>query len=240
MIKAIFFDVGSTLLYPSPDVPTVYNKVVADWGYAFSYEEIDSFMPEVWAYYEEEVAADASFWADDARSHDIWVNMYALLSERLGITDDAERREIGSRVHTAFKTAAHWDLYSDVIPTLELLKERGLRISLISNWGKDLRAILADLPLDRYLDDAIISAEVELHKPDPRIFRLALERLGVEAHEAVHVGDQLIADVEGAQAVGMMGVLLDRERAIGQYSITSLHELEGNIVARGGELPRIG
>lgn len=239
MIKAVFFDVGSTLLYPSPDVPTVYNKVVADWGYSFDYDEIDSHMPAVWDYYEQEVVVDSSFWADDERSHDIWVNMYALLSKLLGITDEQERLEIGARVHTAFKTSAHWALFNDVLPCFELLKERGLKISLISNWGVDLRPILADLPLNGYLDDAVISAEVKLHKPDPRIFLLALERLGIEAHEAVHVGDQLIADVEGAQAVGIMGVLLNREGTIGNYSITTLDELEGNIVARGGELPLI-
>ena len=240
MIKAVFFDVGSTLVYPYPDVPTVFNKVVADYGYSFSHAQVDAIMPEVWDYYEQEVAADSSFWADDERSHEIWVNMYALLSERLGIEGEVERREIGGRVHTMFKSAAHWELFSDVIPCFEQLRERGVKISLISNWGKDLRTILPGLAINEYLDDAVISAEVELHKPDPRIFRLALERLGIEPHEAVHVGDQLIADVEGAQAVGIMGVLLDRERTIGQYSITSLDELEGNIVARGGALPLIG
>jgi putative hydrolase of the HAD superfamily len=71
------------------------------------------------------------------------------------------------------------------------------------------------------LDTIVSSAEVGLHKPDPRIFELACERVGVAPHEAVHVGDHHYADVLGASAVGMTPVLIDRQgtpvpgRAIG-------------------------
>jgi len=79
------------------------------------------------------------------------------------------------------------------------------------------------------LDVVVSSAEVGLRKPDPRIFELALARVGVAADEAVHVGDHLYADILGAEAVGMYPVLIDRhngERPERCNFIRSLDELD--------------
>lgn len=239
MIKAIFFDVGSTLLYPSPDVPGVFHEVARDYGYDFPVEQIEPHMPAVYAYYEDCYAKDASFWADDARSKQIWVEMYTLLGELLGVGE--ERAEIALRVHVEFGKSARWAAYDDVMPMLERLKERDLKIGLISNWGTEIDRIIPELPMADYIDDVVSSGASRLHKPDHRIFELALMRLGVEAHESVHVGDHPVADVEGATAIGMAGVLLDRSAApLNTRSISTLDELEGFLLAAGMELPEIG
>ncbi len=82
----------------------------------------------------------------------------------------------------------------------ERLAAAGLRLAVVSNWDVGLHEHLAGLGLDRLVDAVVTSAEAGAPKPDPRIWRLALERLGTE--RAVHVGDS-DADAEGARAAGL-------------------------------------
>ena len=236
MIRAVFFDVGSTILHPSPDVPGVYHEVSTEYGYDFTIEEIAQHLPAIFEFYEECYALDPSFWADDERSIEIWVQMYTLMGHLLGVEDD--KVEIARRVHVEFTTSARWSAYDDVIPAFKRLSSLGVKIGLISNWGSDLDGIIAELPIAEFIDDAVVSGAVRLHKPDHRIFELALERMGVAAHEAVHVGDHPVADVEGATAVGITGVLLDRERLYNRSdAIVTLDDLEGTLLSRGLVLP---
>lgn len=94
-------------------------------------------------------------------------------------------------------------------PALRLARGAGLRTAVISNSNGSVRSILDDLGLLPYLDFVVDSGEVGVEKPDPRIFRLALERAGVEAAEARYVGDLYSIDVQGARAAGIETVLLD-------------------------------
>jgi HAD superfamily hydrolase (TIGR01509 family) len=82
------------------------------------------------------------------------------------------------------------------------LKEREIRLAVVSNWDVGLHAHLVELGLDRLLDAVVTSAEAGAPKPAPAIWRLALERLGSEAERSVHVGDSE-ADAEGAYAAGL-------------------------------------
>ncbi len=82
------------------------------------------------------------------------------------------------------------------------LAERGLRLAVVSNWDVGLHEYLAQLELAPLLDAVVTSAEAGAPKPEPSVWTLALERLGVEPEQTVHIGDSE-ADAEGARAVGM-------------------------------------
>ncbi|MFJ2399636.1 HAD-IA family hydrolase [Streptomyces sp. NPDC087843] len=102
-----------------------------------------------------------------------------------------------------FQPAA-WRLYLDALDALDVLRglrERGVRIAVVSNVGWDLRPVFDALGLTPYIDANISWYEVGVHKPDPRIFRLACDRLGVNPAEALMVGDERQKD-GGAEAVG--------------------------------------
>jgi putative hydrolase of the HAD superfamily len=92
---------------------------------------------------------------------------------------------------------------------LRLARARGLRTACISNSNGTVAAILEGLGLARHLDFVIDSSQVGVEKPDPRIFRIALERAGVAATEAVYVGDLYSIDVVGARAAGLSAILMD-------------------------------
>jgi putative hydrolase of the HAD superfamily len=226
-LEAVFFDVGNTLLYPYPSVSAVVREILLDAGHARELEAIDELIPLVDQYYEDRYRQDDTFWTDEQETSDVWVGMYTLLFERLEIDEEADA--FARRVYDAFGDASRWRPYDDVLPALERIAARGLKIGIISNWDRRLRSILVGLGMHGLLDAVISSAMVGLHKPDPRIFELACRRLDVEPAAAVHVGDHYYADVLGAKVSGMTPVLIDRHGARapeGVVSIGSLDDLE--------------
>jgi putative hydrolase of the HAD superfamily len=112
--------------------------------------------------------------------------------------------------------------FDDVAPALMDLRERRLRLVVVSNWDWSLSDVLGGLGLLPLLDAVITSAEVGAQKPDAAIFAAALAAAGCSAAEAVHVGDSPENDVEGARAVGIRPLLLSRD---GGGDLRSLAEL---------------
>ena len=99
---------------------------------------------------------------------------------------------------------------ASTLETLAALRERGLRLGLISNLSllpHKVRADLEQLGIAPHLDAAAFSSEIGVRKPDARIFLRALHDLGEDPAHAVFVGDRLNDDIVGAQAVGMRTIL---------------------------------
>jgi putative hydrolase of the HAD superfamily len=212
MIQAVFFDVGNTLLFPYPSVSHVVKEILAEEGHVHDLHAIDEYMPLVDDYYEDRYREDDTFWTDEDETSAVWVGMYSLLCRKLGIDADAER--IALRVYDEFGRAERWRAYDDVAPAFRRIRDRGIKVGLISNWDRRLAKIFDGLGLSSFVDTVVSSADVGLRKPDPRIFELALERLEVGAAQAAHVGDHYYADIVGAGAVGMLPVLIDRHGGI--------------------------
>jgi putative hydrolase of the HAD superfamily len=105
------------------------------------------------------------------------------------------------------------------------LRERGIRLVVVSNWDWSLHERLAETGLTPLLDGALASAEVGSAKPDGAIFRAALALAGTRPEETWHVGDTPAADVEGARAAGIRPVLIAREGAAPRGAVRSLAEL---------------
>src|SRR2546428_450727 len=133
-----------------------------------------------------------------------------LILEALGITGEAVAEAMAEWRH-AYNAPAGLFTVADpsAEPALELARARGLTAGVISNSNGTIRATLRTLGLLPSLDFVLDSAEVGVEKPDPRIFRLALERARVAPREAVYVGDLYSVDVRGARAAGLDAVLLD-------------------------------
>ncbi|GAC1315776.1 MAG: hypothetical protein NVSMB25_00240 [Thermoleophilaceae bacterium] len=106
--------------------------------------------------------------------------------------------------------AIRFHAYPDAAPALEELRGRGLRLAVASNWDSSLPEVLARTGLAGLVDGAVSSAEAGAPKPDPTVFRAALELVGCAPEQALHVGDSQLADVEGARAAGLEAILLRR------------------------------
>ena len=96
------------------------------------------------------------------------------------------------------------------VETLVELRTRGYRVGLITVCSEDVPDVWSETALADLFDGTVFSCSVGLRKPDPRIYRLACEQLGVRPDEAVFVGDGANDELAGAQRVGMQAVLIHR------------------------------
>ncbi|MDU1880677.1 MAG: HAD-IA family hydrolase, partial [Eggerthella sp.] len=135
---------------------------------------------------------------------------------------------VAQTVHEAYRRAECWETYADVTACLRALKERGYALGVVSNWDAGLEGLLRDLRLLPYFDTVVSSAVVGYRKPNPVIFNLACEQMGVRAESSVHVGDRPDADGDGAAAAGIRAVIVDRhdaEKDCGYECVTALTDL---------------
>lgn len=101
-------------------------------------------------------------------------------------------------------------VFDDTVPALEALQGLGLRLGVLSNFGPHLHDVLAHLGLLSFFEFVVVSADVGLAKPDPRIFALVVNEAGAPRQRILYVGDHVGDDIEGARGAGLDAVLIDR------------------------------
>ncbi|HEY6928144.1 MAG TPA: HAD-IA family hydrolase [Thermoanaerobaculia bacterium] len=207
MIRAVFFDAGATLVFPNPPVQHVYAREFSADGCAFSDEALARALESAWKAIRSQGKTDR--YGGVRGETEFWKSVLNRVRAALDggtVSDDAF-----ARLASHFRSARSWAIFDDVGPTLERLRQRGLLTGVVSNWDSHLPRLLEDLGLSRHFDAVVVSAIEEIGKPDPEIFRRACARVGVAPAEALHVGDSLIEDFEGARAAGLQALLLDRK-----------------------------
>jgi HAD superfamily hydrolase (TIGR01662 family) len=200
-LKAVLFDVDFTLARPGPELgPEGYVRVGRRHGIELDLSRHD----EARAAALETLQKHPDFRHDE----ELWVEFSARIVVGMG-GDPATARIIAHEVERAWERSENFDIYEDVEPVLEELRAHGLRIGLVSNGARDLREFVRHHGLDA--DVTVASRYHGKVKPEPSIFMKALAQLEVEPGEAAMVGDHLQDDIEGALALGMRAVLVDRE-----------------------------
>jgi putative hydrolase of the HAD superfamily len=145
--------------------------------------------------------------------------------EVLGL-DGARARELARLARERYVDASiGWRLFDDACPALERLRERGWTHAILSNHVPELPALVADLGLASLVDTVMSSAAIGYEKPHPGAFQAALEACG-RPDRVVAVGDDLVADVQGAEAAGIPAVLVRAERGGASRCARDLAELE--------------
>jgi HAD superfamily hydrolase (TIGR01509 family) len=123
-----------------------------------------------------------------------------------------------------------------VLPALDALRARGHRMAVVTNGMSDLQWLKLSLAgLEPYFDAFVASSAVGIGKPDPRVFEVALVRVGAQAADAVMIGDNPIRDIAGACRTGIRTVWVDRDGGDDcgvepDLRITSLAELQPGAV----------
>jgi putative hydrolase of the HAD superfamily len=151
---------------------------------------------------------------------------------RIGGTPSDENVAEAARIRTAaYRRSAV--PRRDAVEVLSALRERGLRIAVVSDCTLELVTMWPDLPVSTVVEQTVFSALVGKRKPDPEMYRLACERLGVEAGECVYVGDGGSNELTGAKAFGMRAVLLaDEQWSVGhRYDADDWHGEKINALA---------
>ena len=214
-VRAIVFDVDFTLARPGPDLgPEGYERLGARYGLTLDPARYDDARRAA--------LVDLKRHPELDHDEEIWIRFTERIIEGMGGAGDTYAA--ACEMEGAWAHAHHFELYEDAIPTLDALRDRGLKLGLLSNSARDLDEFVGHHGLT--VDAVLTSRAHGKTKPHETIFRRMLELLDVAVDEAVMVGDTVEDDVEGALAVGMVAVLVDRE---GRYpereSITDLRAL---------------
>ena len=209
-IKALFFDVGNTLLFPNR------RKILASLHarQVFPSEEL---LRDIERRTKHEF--DALVESHTAVDHGFWQIYYAHLLAELGIAGDGLCAELVART----RVSRNW---CDLRPgTREVLLEFGktYRLGVISNADGRIAEMLARCGIADCFESITDSGVVGAEKPTPAIFEAAVESLGVTPHESLYVGDVYSVDYLGAEGVGMHAVLFD---VVGAYSARGLPRVE--------------
>jgi putative hydrolase of the HAD superfamily len=217
MLRAVLFDVDFTLARPGPELgPEGYVRAGERHGLRLEASRY-------------EAARDAAL--VDLRRHpalehddEIWFRF----TERIvrGMGGDADSAyDCAVEITRGWERHENFELYDDVPEVLAALRAGGLRIGLVSNSARDVREFARHHALD--VDAGISSFHHGRTKPHASIFRAVLDLLGVEPAEAAMVGDTIADDIDGARALGMQAILLDREGMHTDFEprIESLREL---------------
>ena len=224
----MFFDAGETLLYPHPSFAELFAEVLREDGHRVDPARVQQVVSASTRRFNDILTSEqARLWSTSPeRSRTLWDGIYRSFLSDLGIDRDHDR--LVDALYARFSDLASYRLHPDAQPTLERLRRTDLTLGLISNFEEWLERLLEALDVARFFDVTVISGIEGVEKPDPAIFRLALERAGVTAERSLYVGDNPTFDVEAARAVGMIPVLIDRRGRYadtGALRITSLEDL---------------
>jgi putative hydrolase of the HAD superfamily len=126
------------------------------------------------------------------------------------------------QVYDQFRDSRGWVLFPETREVLTKLKERGMRLGVISNFDSRIFGVMRDLDILHFFHSVTISSETGFAKPDPEIFEAALAALQTSAPGTLLIGDSLYDDVLAAQEVGLRAILIDRN---GRHGTAKVHKI---------------
>ena len=225
-LKAVFIDVGNTLLYEKPSRFEIYAEGARRRAVELDEARMRDLMHR--AHRELPVQIGGAY-----RYSDPWFSAYIerIFHDYLGL-ERGELEAIRGELFGRFSEPETFAMFPGAFELLDGLRARGLKLGLVSNWSARLPVLLERLQLAQRVDFVLCSAIERLEKPDPLIFEKALQLAGVRADESLHAGDDYEKDVLGAQRVGIRAVLVDHARradASRAPRVSSLAELAGVI-----------
>jgi len=211
-IQAVFFDAAGTLFHVKGSVAEIYLRHAEKYGVKSSSAMLDAVSAAFKRAFREAPppAFAVSNPSDIKRCERLWwFDIVHNVFYRVGMFDGFD--EYFDDVFHAFEGPAYWTLYPETLSILKALKERGMELGIISNFDSRLFTVLRGLGLAEFFDTVTISTLAHAAKPSSRIFQLALDKHALDPDEAIHVGDSVRDDLEGACRAGLHGALVDRE-----------------------------
>jgi putative hydrolase of the HAD superfamily len=214
-IDALLFDAGGTLIDLKPSKDEVFKKALDQHGFHVRLDEVAKAISDA-----DRETDEALSKLDGANEDPFWRMFDKHVLRGLGYEGDHEAlsKTISAEFDANTNKVENWIAFPDARPLIEDLIDRKFKLGLISNATELLRRVMDNLDLTRYFETIVISAEVSVRKPDPRIFEIAVKNLQTPPNRAIYIGDKLAVDIQGASRAGLNTILLDRT---GTYSGSS-------------------
>ncbi|HWD09836.1 MAG TPA: HAD-IA family hydrolase [Actinomycetota bacterium] len=208
--RGVFFDVGDTLLAPHPSFLELFARILGEHGYPLMPAQVEEALHAVGRSVAEVIAqsGDQRWSTSREKSRAFWRRLYGAMLDHRGIPDPDGA--IFESLYGRFTSYESYRLFPDVLPALEACRRAGLTLAVVSNFEEWLEGMLIEFEVAPFFACLVISGREGVEKPDPAIFKLALDRTGLQARDVAFVGDHPTVDVAAANELGMTGVLVDR------------------------------
>jgi putative hydrolase of the HAD superfamily len=213
-LRAVTFDVGGTLIDPWPSVGDVYAEVAREFGLQCHAEQLNAGFSKAWR-------GRSGFGYSRLEWFEVVRQSFNGSGEVSPVMFDAIWHRFGER--------RCWLIYEDVLPVLEAIESRGLKLGVISNWDERLVPLLERLGLAACFDQITVSIAVGAHKPDRLIFEAAAQALSVSPSDILHIGDSENEDVEGARSAGFRALRIRRSGPTHDHEIGCLTDALHNL-----------
>jgi putative hydrolase of the HAD superfamily len=215
---AVLFDAAETLFTTRGSVGEIYSNVARNFGSTASPSEIQSA-------FERHFPRSGPLSTDNEKQW--WKDVVHRVFTDVGMIEPFDA--FFDQVYELFRDSRGWMLFPETREVLEVLRNRGLKLGVVSNFDSRLYAVLKDLRILEFFDAVTICSETGFAKPQPEIFDAATKALKVRHDRTLFTGDSLVDDFVAARDTGLEAWLLDRS---GRYAamksvrrITSLLEL---------------
>ncbi len=217
-IETLFLDAGGVLVFPN------WTRVSDTLRRHGTHVEADTLAAaEPRAKLKLDLGDTAQGTTDTQRG---WL-FFNLILEQAGVPVTAATNAALDELNRYHAEENLWELVpGDVVPALAKLRALGMQLVVVSNANGRLRHAFRRLGLADKIDVLLDSFEEGVEKPDPRFFRIALERSGARVETTMHVGDLYHVDVVGARAAGLHAVLLDSANLYADYDCARVRTLD--------------
>jgi putative hydrolase of the HAD superfamily len=210
--KVIFLDAVGTLFGVRGSVGEVYSAIAQRFGVTVSTDSLNQAFVQAFAAtnppvfpgcYPDEIPQCEFEW---------WRVIAQRTFQQAGVLHQfADFDDFFDELYNYFATAEPWFIYPDVLPALQAWQRIGIEMGIVSNFDSRLDYVLEALNLKEFFTSITVSTQAGAAKPDSRIFSIALQKHLCEPQEAWHIGDSFTQDFQGAKAVGIRAILLERK-----------------------------
>ena len=209
--KVIFVDAVGTLFGVKGSVGEIYRQIAQEFGVEVSAQILDENFMKSYKASPPPIFIDADIKDIPQREYDWWQIIALNTFEGAGVLQQfTDFPAFFTELYIHFGTSEPWYVYPDVKLALINWRRLGIELGILSNFDSRLYLVLQGLGLKEYFTSVTISTQVRAAKPDPEIFKIALNKHKCSPEDAWHIGDSMIDDYQGAKAAGMRGIWINR------------------------------
>jgi putative hydrolase of the HAD superfamily len=222
--EALLLDALGTLLALNPPAPRLRRVLSDQFGVSISERDAERAIAAEIAYYRSHL--------NEGRDARTLAALRQRCADAMGeaLPNQARERLDRNALVSALLSSLEFSVFDDVRPTLRAFRRRGVALIVVSNWDVSLPDVLRRVELSPLLDGVVTSAALGSRKPATAIFERALGMTGAAPDHAIHVGDSVVEDIEGARDAGIKAILVRRDGGRGPAGVITIGSL--------AELPR--
>ncbi len=221
-IKAIMFDAADTLFYIREGLGKTYASPAEKYGIHPDPYDLKRAFSKYFPLAPPLAFPDVSDNQRKVLEKNWWRDVVKNVYNDIGMFDKFD--DYFNDLFEIFRTTA-WEIYPETKSVLSRLKQRRYLIIIVSNFDSRVYDVCDNLGIIEFPDDFIISSEAGYAKPDTRIYRLAMERNGLNPSECLFVGDNYLNDCVAPLSIGMNALLLNRQNENDKYNVLQIKNL---------------